>query len=338
MIAAAFSPMLPSSYPALVCHALSDDFSGVSIRDLPMQAPAPGEVLIRVRAAALNYPDVLMTQGRYQFKPDLPFVPGLEAAGEVVATGEGVAGLHVGDQVLATTRQGAFAAYLRADATRVRALPVGLSWAQAAAHHAAALTAYVALVVRARLVAGENLLVHGASGGVGMAAVQLGRHLGAHVIATGRSAAKLEIARQAGAHLTLVAGGDLREQVAAATQGRGVDVVFDPVGGDLFEDSLRCLAWGGRMLVVGFVSGRIPQVKTNYLLIKNLAVLGVRAGEFTRRDPQAGAAAIREIDRLASSGVLLPHVSAELELGEAIEGLRLLQAGGVSGKLVLAFQ
>jgi NADPH2:quinone reductase len=328
--------LVPPDYPALVCRFLSDDFSGLELRALALAGPGPEDVLIRVRAAALNFPDVLMAQGRYQFKPPLPFVPGMEAAGEVVAVGGNVSGVAPAQQVVASVRFGAFATYLRVDASHVRAMPPGLTWAEAAAYQTAALTAQVALVERGGLAAGETLLVHGASGGVGTAAVQLGRHLGARVIATGRSQAKLEQARRAGAHETIQLDGDLRERVMQLTAGAGVDVVFDPVGGDLFDASLRCLGWGGRLLVIGFVSGRIAEAKANYLLIKNLSVIGVRAGESGRRDPARGAATLREIDRLAAEGVLRPLISDELPLARAVEGMRRLAAGEVAGKLVIA--
>lgn len=322
-------------YAALVCDTLSDDLSGLSVQTFTTSEPGPDQVLIRVRAAALNFPDVLMTQGKYQFKPPMPFVPGLEACGEVVAVGTSVSAFSAGDKVVASTRYGAIAQYLLADQTELREMPAGLNWAEGAAYQAASLTAYVSLVNRAGLASGETLLVHGASGGVGMAAVQLGRHLGARVIASGRSDEKLAMARAAGAHETIKLGGDLREDVMRLTGQHGVDVVFDPIGGDVFDASLRCLAWGGRLLVVGFVSGRIPEVKANYILIKNISVIGVRAGEVGRKDPALGAANIREVDRLAEAGVFKPHVGTQLPLGGAIDGMRMLQAGGVSGKLVI---
>ncbi len=325
------------NYPALMCEALTEDLSGLAIRSVAIPAPEPGQVLVRVRAAALNFPDYLMTQGRYQFKPPLPFVPGLEAAGEVIATGAGVAHVASGDAVVIHARHGALAGAMIADAGAVRPMPSGMDWAKAAAFHAAALTAYVGLVRRAQLQAGETLLVHGASGGVGMACVQLGRHLGARVIATGRSADKLAVVRAQGAHETVDLAGDLREAILRLTDGRGADVVVDTVGGDVFDASLRCMAWGARMLVVGFVGGRIPEVKANYLLIKNLAVLGVRAGEYGRRDPVRGAENVREIDRLASAGVFKPHIGGRLAIDEAVEGLRMLADGRVVGKLVVEF-
>jgi NADPH2:quinone reductase len=322
---------------ALLCNALTDNLSGLAIVRLPTPIPGPGQVLVQVRAAALNFPDTLMAQGRYQFKPPMPFVPGLEAAGEVIAVGAGVAHVAPGDAVVAHARFGAVAECMLAAGDEVRPRPAGLDWADAAAFHAAAITAYVGLKRRAYIEAGETLLIHGASGGVGMACVQLGRHLGARVIATGRSDEKLAVVRAQGAHETINLRGDLREEVMRLTDGRGVDVVMDSVGGDVFDASLRCLAWGGRLLVVGFVGGRIAEVKANYILIKNLAILGVRAGEYGRRDPLRGAENVREIDRLASAGVFKPYIGARLPLSDAIEGLRMLAAGSVTGKVVIEF-
>lgn len=326
--------MSPSTFPALVCHALTDDLSGLALRELPCPVPGPGQLLVRVRAAALNYPDLLMTQGRYQFKPEPPFVPGMEGAGEVLAAGDGVR-LRTGDRVMVQARHGALAGMMLANQADVQPVPAGLDFTAAAALQVAALTAWVALVRRARLEQGETVLVHGASGGVGMAAVQLARHLGATVIASGRSPAKLEAVRAAGADHVVASGADMRDQVLALTGGRGVDVVLDPIGGDLFDASLRTLAWGGRLLVVGFVGGRIPEVRANYILIKNISVIGVRAGEEGRRNPAQGAENQAALDRLAAAGVFRPHIGARLPLARAVEGLRLLADAAVPGKIVI---
>jgi len=323
-------------YTALVVEHLSPDFSGVALRTLSAAPPGPAEVLVRVRAAALNFPDVLLTQGKYQFTPALPFAPGLEAAGEVVAVGAGVDHVQPGDAVVAQTVQGgALAQMMVADAREVRPMPANLDWAEAAAYSAAGMTAYVSLVHRAGLAAGETLVVHGASGGTGLATVQLGRHLGARVIATGRSLDKLEVARAAGAHELVLVGPNLRNDILHLTDGAGADVAFDPVGGDVFDASLRSLAWGGRLLVVGFVGGRIADLKSNYVLIKHLSVIGVRAGEYVRRDAARGARVMKEVDALAASGVLKPHISARFPLAEGVQALRTLAQGGATGKVVV---
>jgi NADPH:quinone reductase len=328
---------MPSSqYTALVVEKLTDDFSGVALRELSTPVPGPGQVLIAVRAAALNFPDVLLTQGNYQFKPEVPFVPGLEASGEVVAVGSGVDHVKAGDRVVAAAKQGgALGQMMLADAAEVRPMPPNLDWEEAAAYWLVGITAYVSLVQRATLSAGETLLVHGASGGTGLAAVQLGRHLGARVIATGRSSQKLELARTMGAHEVIQLGGDLREDIQRITRGAGVDVVFDPIGGDVFDASLRALAWGGRLLVVGFVSGRAAEARSNYILIKNLSVIGVRAGETVRRDRSVGAQISREVDSLAGEGVLKPFIGQRFLLRDAADALRALFKGSVSGKIVV---
>ena len=323
------------TYRALVCSRLSNDLSGLTLEDLPVRAPGPGQVRARVRAASLNFPDLLMTQGGYQFKPELPFVPGLEGAGEVIEVGAGVEELKPGDAIMLHSKTGCLAQEMVLPASSARRMPQGLDFAQAAGFQAGAITAYVSLVRRANLQAGETLLVHGASGGVGMAAVQLGRHLGATVIATGSYESKLEVVRANGAHHTLELRHGFREQVKALTGGHGADVIFDPVGGDVFDESLRCIAWGGRLLVIGFVSGRIPTVPANIVLIKGISVLGVRAGEYGRRDPPKGAENIRAIDRLAGEGVFRPHIGARLRLDQAIDGLRMLAERRVVGKVVI---
>ncbi len=328
--------MAENRHAALVVDKLSSDFSGVVLRDMPTPSPGPGQVLVRVRAAALNFPDVLLTQGQYQFKPEPPFVPGLEAAGEVVALGAGVFHVKPGDAVVAGAKQGgALGRMMLADASETRAMPVGLEWAEAAAHTMSGITAYVSLLHRAQLASGETLLVHGATGGTGIATVQLGRHLGARVIASGRSIEKLELARAVGAHETIAVGPNLRDELLRLTDNWGVDVVMDPIGGDVFDASLRALAWGGRLLVVGFVGGRIAEIKSNYLLIKNLSVIGVRAGEFVRRDPVKGARVMAAIDELAGIGILKPHLGARFALEHGVQALQMLARGEAAGKIVV---
>jgi NADPH2:quinone reductase len=297
-----------------------------------------------------------MTQGLYQFKPALPFVPGIEGAGEIVALGgAGLAdeGLDdakpgdqepgadtawkplIGDRVLVHARIGAFAQYVRLPLEELRPIPGTFDFAQAAAFQAAAGTAYVSLVRRAALQSAETLLVHGATGGVGMATVQLGKHLGARVIATGTSADKLARLRAMEGVETIDLGDGLRERVLTLTDGRGADVIFDPVGGDVFDASVRCIAWGGRLLVVGFASGRIPQLAMNLPLIKGFSIVGVRAGEYGRRDPVRGAQNLRAVDRLALEGVFRPHISARFPLDRAADALREISGRRVLGKVVI---
>lgn len=327
---------VPASYRALVCRRIAPDLSGVAIETLPTRGPGPGEVLVAIRTAALNFPDLLTTQGLYQYKPELPYIPGMEAAGVIAALGDGVTQLQIGQRVVVKPRVGAFAELMTLSASLVRPIPDGLDFATAASYQAAALTAYVALVRCGHLMRGETLLVHGASGGVGVAAVQLGKHLGARVIATGTSDEKLAIIRTLGADEVInVTRENLRDRVKALTDDRGADVIYDPVGGDVFDASVRCIAWGGRLLVIGFTSGRIPTIGVNMPLIKGFSVVGVRAGEYGRRDPVKGAENQVAIDALTAQGVFKPHVCARLPLEQAIDGLRMIADRKVVGKIVL---
>mgnify|MGYP001026374437 CR=1 FL=1 len=326
---------------ALVCDRLTDDRSGVALRDWPVRPAGPGEVRIRVRAAALNFPDLLMTAGRYQYKPPVPFVSGMEAAGEIEQIGDGVEGLRIGQHVYFGARSGAIAERVVLPAEQARPAPTGWDHAEAAAWRVGALTAYVSLTRRGQLQAGETLLVHGASGGVGIPAVQLGKHLGATVIATGTSDEKLRAVTAAGAdHVINVRGGEGREPgfkdaVKALTGGAGADVIYDPVGGDVFDESLRCIAWDGRLLVVGFASGRIPSVNVNLPLIKGFSVIGVRAGEYGRRNPAKGAENMAAIQQLAEQGLFKPHIGASFDLDHALDAMRCLADRKVAGKVVI---
>ena len=316
---------------ALVVSALSPDLSGTALADVPEPQEAAGKVLIRVRAAALNYPDLLMTRGEYQLKPPLPFTPGMEVAGEVLA-GDGFA---PGTAVVAGTRLGGFAQVVAVDAATVRALPPHLSFAQGAAVGAAYLTAYVALVRLGALRPDEWLLVHGATGGVGLAAVDLAHALGARVIATSRSPEKLAtLAADYPVAATLPAPG-FRDAVKELTGGDGADVVFDPVGGDVFDESTRCIAFGGRLLVVGFTSGRIATVSTNMPLIKGFSVVGVRAGEYGRRFPDRGRENLDAVWSLAASGRIRPRVHAEYPLADWRAAFDTMARSNMVGKLIL---
>ena len=320
---------------ALVCERLSDDLSGVSLKDLPTPEAGPGEVLLAVKAASLNYPDLLMTKGEYQFKPDLPFTLGMDVAGEVIATGEGVAGLAIGDRVCGGTKTGAFASHAVVPEAALRLIPERMGYAQAAAYGAVYLTAYVALVRRANLQPGETLLVHGAAGGTGMAAVDVGRILGATVIATSASDEKLAAVKAYGADHVINYASGFREEVKALTEGRGADVIFDPIGGDVFDESTRCIAFDGRLLVIGFTSGRIADVRTNIPLIKGFSVVGVRAGEYGRRFPERGQENLAAIWDWAASGKASPHIHAELPLTQAKDAFAMMASRDVVGKVIL---
>lgn len=321
---------------ALKISALLPDFGGCALGDIAVPEPAPGEVRIAVRAATINFPDLLMTRGEYQFKPDLPFVAGIECSGVIDAVGKGVDPARVGEAVVAGNRSGCMADYVCMPASAARPKPATLDWAQGAAFGAAYLTAWVALVRRAQVQAGEWVLVHGAAGGVGLACVDLARHLGARVIAASASAAKrAAIADLYGPNAIIDSAPGFRQVVKGITGDTGANVIFDPVGGDIFDESCRCIAFDGRLLVVGFTSGRIPTVNANIALIKGFSVLGVRAGEYGRRFPERGAESVAAIDALAANGAIRPHVHAALPLSQWREGFAMLDERQVVGKVVL---
>lgn len=306
------------------------------LQDLPARPAGPGEIRVRVRAAGLNFPDILMIAGKYQFRPDPPFVPGMEGAGEVLETGEGVEGFAPGDRVIVHARNGLYAEEAVVGADAAVPLPANWDFAEGAAFWSAYLTAYVGLVRRGRLAAGEWVLVHGAAGGVGLAAVELAAALGGRVIAVVGSEPKAEAVLAMGAeHVVDHRRENFRDRVLEVTGGRGADVVYDPVGGDVLFQSLRCIAWGGRFLVIGFAGGTIPEVPANYALLKSCSVIGVRAGEYGRRDPAAGRENIARMLELASAGRINPHVHARLPLADAARALALLSRREVIGKVVL---
>lgn len=317
---------------AVLVRELSPDLSGVELAEIAQPA---GEVLVRVRAASLNYPDLLMTQGTYQFKPEPPFVSGLEMAGEVVEAAAD-SGFVPGDRVRGGAKTGAFAEYVALPAAALRKVPEAMDFAHAAAMGAAYHTAYVALVEIGGLTAGLTVLVHGASGGVGLAACDLARAMGAKVIAATHREDKLDRLRAiAKPDAAILNTGRFREQVSELTGGRLCDLVFDPVGGDVFDESTRCVTFDGKLLVVGFVAGRIPEIAVNIPLIKGFSVVGVRAGEYARRFPERGARIAQAIDRLASEGRITPHVERTLPLAAWREAFEAMARGEIIGKLVL---
>jgi NADPH2:quinone reductase len=321
---------------ALVVERLAPDYAGCVLKELETPAPGPGEVRVKVRAAAVNFPDLLMTRGEYQHKPPLPFIPGMEMSGEIEALGEGVDRWKIGDAVVGGARVGGFSDYAVTSALALRPKPERLSFAQAAAYGGAYLTAYVSLVRRARLLPGEWVLVHGAAGGVGLAAVDLARVLGGRVIAASASDEKLAVVQaEYGPDALVNVTGGFREQVKAITGGRGADIIYDPVGGDVFDESVRCIAFDGRLLIVGFTSGRIPSVSVNMPLIKGFSVVGVRAGEYGRQFPDRGRENADAVWALANDGVITPRVHAELPLGDWREAFNLLTDRKVIGKAVI---
>lgn len=319
---------------ALWVERLSDDLSGVTLASLPAPLRGAGEVLVRVRAASLNFPDLLMTRGEYQFKPEVPFTSGLEFAGEVLEA-DPDSGFAPGDRVMGGNKTGAFAEVACVPARKLSAMPAGMDFAAAAAMGAAYSTAFTGLVELGGLQEGQWVLVHGASGGVGLAACDLARAMGAQVIATTGSPAKAEaIAALARPDAVIVAEGRFREEVTRLTGGALADIVFDPVGGDVFDESTRCVAFGGKLVVVGFTSGRIADVSTNIPLIKGFSIVGLRAGEYARRFPMRGAAITRAIARLAEAGAITPAIDRTLPLSRWREGFEAMARRELVGKVV----
>ncbi|MBN9585714.1 MAG: NADPH:quinone oxidoreductase [Afipia sp. 62-7] len=318
---------------AVVCRELGPPES-LTLDDIPRAPLAPGQVLVAIHAAGLNFPDVLMVAGDYQLKPPLPFTPGMEAAGEVIEV-SGVDGVRVGDRVMVKARFGCFADEIVVTPEQLLPLPSTFDFAQGATFLAAHGTAWHALHDRAQIKPGEVLLVHGAGGGVGLAAVELGKVFGAIVIACASSEEKLNVARQRGAdHVILYGREPFKDTAKRITGGRGADVVFDPVGGAVFEESLRCIAWGARLLVIGFTGG-VGNAKTNLVLIKGASVLGVRAGEAARHDPALGAARVEALTKLAEEGRISPHISHRLPLEDYAKAMRLLTERKAIGRVVL---
>jgi NADPH2:quinone reductase len=302
---------------------------------MPQQALEPGQVRLRMRAAALNFPDILTIAGQYQHKPPLPYTPGIEGVGEVIEVGEGAAPALMGQRLL-VSGPGCFAEERIADVARTWPAPAALDDVHAAAFMVGYATAYHCMLDRAALKPGEVVLIHGASGGVGLAAVQLAKLHEATVIATGGSDEKLAVVKQYGAdHVINLSHGGFRDRVLELTGGNGADVIYDPVGGDVFDESLRAIAWRGRIVLVGFAEGRIPTVPANYALLKGCSVIGARAGEFRRREPAAGKAMSEELLKLANSGKIKPHVSHVLPLAETPRAMALMQQRKIVGKAVL---
>ena len=320
---------------ALSCETYAEP-EALRVVERPDPVPAPGEVLIHVHAAGVNYPDALMVMGQYQVRPPLPFTPGAEAAGTVASLGDGVTHLHVGQRVVAFTGTGAFATHVIAPAGAVMPLPEGLDLGVAASLPLAYGTSMHALIDRARLQSGETLLVLGAAGGVGLAAVMIGKALGARVIAGVSSAGKGEVARDHSADEVIdYATENLRDRLRDLTTGRGPDVIFDPVGDALTEPAFRAIAWGGRYLVVGFAGGEIPRLPLNLPLLKGASVVGVFWGEFARRDPQANARNMGQLAAWVADGTVRPLISERYSLERGPEALRALLERRVTGKVVL---
>lgn len=321
---------------ALLCRSL-DGIGALEVAEIESPRLGPGQVRIGVRASGVNFPDILMVEGKYQVKPELPFIPGLEVAGVVLECAESVEHVGPGERVLAFARRGGgHAEEVVVPGAIVTPIPDAMDFATAAAFPVAYGTAHFALTHRGHLTAGEALLVLGAAGGVGLAAIEVGKLLGARVIAAASNSEKLAVARQHGADETInYLSGDLRDRVYALTNGKGVDVVFDPVGGEAFKQSVHCIGWEGRILVVGFASGDIPQVATNMILVKNFSVTGVVFGEHSLRFPDDTRRRLANLLEAYSDGRLSPTVMKTYPLADAPVALTEMSNRRVVGKLVL---
>lgn len=306
------------------------------VEELPSPRPGAGEVVVSMKAASVNFPDVLVIQNKYQFKPPLPFSPGSELAGVVKEVGEGVRNVRAGDRVIAFTTYGAFAEEVKVEAGRLVPIPEGMDFVTASAFLLTYGTSDHALRDRGALRKGETLAVLGAAGGVGLAAVEIGKALGAQVIACASSADKLEVCREHGADALVNYGAeDLRSRIRELSAGHGADVVYDPVGGPYTEAALRATAWRGRLLVVGFAAGDIPRIPLNLPLLKGCAIVGVFWGDFARREPRAFAESIARLGSWYREGRLRPHVSQTFRLEQAAEALERMAARQVKGKVAL---
>ncbi len=321
-------------FKAAVVTSLTNDLSSIEIAEFKRRSLKSNEVRVKVEAASVNFPDLLMTEGLYQYKPDIPFTLGMESSGTVIEVGDDVKSFTIDDSVIVSGKTGSFAQEIIAAEDLLRLKPDSLNWEQAASFTVAYLTAYVALVCRGNIESGESLLVHGAAGGVGLAAVDLGMHYGANVIATSASSSKREFLSSYGAHHVLPDSG-FKDKVKELTPYNGADIIYDPVGGDVFDESIRCIAWNGRLLVIGFTSGRIPSIGANMPLIKGFSVVGVRGGEYGRRDPEMGKKNLEEIDKLASEGKLNPHIHKTYSLDNTVDALNELRNRTVIGKVCI---
>lgn len=317
---------------AVVCPAFG---AALEWREVPPPSPAAGQVLIQVAAAGVNFADSLAIAGKYQEKMEPPFVPGLELAGTVVALGPDVTDLAVGDRVMANVSGGAFAQYCLADWSDVHRLPDALDFITAAGFPVAYGTSHLGLL-KAGLRPGEVLVVHGAGGGVGLTAVEIGAALGATVIATAGGAEKLGLAQDHGAHHLIDSRSeDIRARIKELTGGRGADVIYDPVGGEVFDASLRAIAPDGRILVIGFASGTVPQIPANHLLVKNVTVIGYWWGAYRKLDPMLVRQSMAEALDMWAAGKLRPHVGRTLPMARAEEAIALLKGRAATGKVVL---
>ncbi len=324
-----------AQYRAAVCSALTGP-GAINLQNIAASPLKIGQVRVAVRAAGLNFPDLLMTRGTYQFRPEPPFIPGMEFAGEVIEVAAGLSAFAIGDRVMGSHKGGCFAQQIVLTADMLTPLPNALSFEEGACWYTAAITAWHALHDKAALQSGESVLVLGASGGVGMASVKLAKHIGATVIAVASNETKRTAVLDAGADHTLdPADAELAAKVKVLTGGKGVNVVYDPVGGELALTATRAIAWGGRYLIVGFASGNIPHFPANHALIKGYSLIGLRAGESIRRDPALGLRNKAAMAQLAAQGVMRPHISHRFSLDQIQDAFVALESRSIIGRAVI---
>jgi NADPH2:quinone reductase len=323
---------------AIVCHELTGP-AALRLDEVAQPRPGRGQVRIRVRACGVNFADSLITRGQYQKQPQPPFSPGFEVSGEVLELGADVHGAAIGQRLIAMTPHGGYAEQVIADVERCVPMPAAMSWEHGAAFPVVFGTSHIALWHRARLQAGETLVVHGASGGVGLTAVAIGKQLGATVIATANGPVKLEVAREHGADQLIDSSQeDVRARIKELTDGRGADVVYDPVGGELFTASLRSIAFEGRILIIGFASGTVPNIPANHLLVKNVDVIGVNWPAYAELRPRLMTESLQTLIQWYLDGAIKPHVSATYPLEQAVEALNQVVTRKSTGKVVITMQ
>jgi NADPH2:quinone reductase len=319
---------------AIYCIGLNA-WPRLEMREITTPEPGPGEVRICNEAWGVNFVDYLMCQGGYQLRPEPPFIPGMESAGRVTALGDGIEGIKIGDAFMAGHRPGAFAEETCVPVGRLIPIADGMNMAEAAGFRSAFITAYHGLLQGGRLQMGETALIHGAAGGMGHAAVQIAKRLGATVVATASGEEKLRALRSLGADHAIEYDDGFRDAVKDLTGGRGADVIFDPIGGNVFDESMRCLNWGARIVIVGFTAGRPALAKTNHILIKGASVTGIRAGEFGRRNPDAAAQNLETLLSWAAAGDIRTHISHRFPLDGIADAFHAIADRKVIGKAVL---
>ncbi|MCP5159389.1 MAG: NADPH:quinone oxidoreductase family protein [Gammaproteobacteria bacterium] len=323
---------------AIVCHELTGAAT-LQLDEVPEPRPGPGQVRLQIRACGVNFADSLITRGQYQRQPPPPFSPGFEVSGEVLELGMGIEGIEVGDRMIAITPYGGYAEQVVVDVNRCVLMPTAMSWEHGAAFPVVFGTSHVALWHRARLRDGETLVVHGASGGVGLTAVAIGKQLGATVIATASGPEKLAVAREHGAdYLIDTNTEEVRTRIKELTSERGADVVYDPVGGELFTASLRSIAFQGRILVIGFAGGTVPQIPANHLLVKNVDVIGVNWPAYAELYPQVMTESFHTLLQWYLDGAIQPHISATYPLEQAVDALNQVIARKSTGKVVILME